>query len=93
MSNPRDEMSSFLIGVFNIVNKEWGTTMLHYNMTLFRFIVNAQSIKESKLECRGRAVKKEEPMIKVNLGSRRGIQIKMFLVLLRLTMKEVVVRN
>ena len=35
----------------------------------------------------------KEPMSKVNLGLRWGLQIKMFLVILSLTMREVVVPN
>ena len=33
----------------------------------------------------------EEPMSKDNLGLRRGLRMKMFLVILRLTMREVMV--
>ena len=38
VSNPRDEMSRFLIGVSNIVKEECRTTMLHGGMTLSRLI-------------------------------------------------------
>lgn len=59
VSNPRDEMNTFLMDVYELVKEEYRTTMLHYNMTLFRLIVYAQSIEESKVERRGRVVKRE----------------------------------
>ena len=59
MSNRRDEMSTFLTDVYDLVKEEYRTTMLHYNMNLSRLIVYAQSIEESKVERRGRVVKRE----------------------------------
>ena len=49
MSNPRDEMSSFLTGVADLLREECRTTMLHDDMALARFMLYAQSIEESKL--------------------------------------------
>ena len=50
VSNPRYEMSRFVIGVAYLVKEEYRTTMLHYCMTLARLILYAQLIKESKLK-------------------------------------------
>ena len=93
VSKPRDEMSRFLTGVSDLVKEECCMTILHGGMNLFRFIVYVQSIEESKLGKRGRDAKRGRTMIKVNLGLGRGLQIKIFLVVLRQTMREVVVLN
>ena len=84
-------MSWFLTGVFYLVKEECRTIMLHGDMTLYRIIVYAQSIEESKLGRRSRDSKRGRPMSKVNLSLRRRIQIKMFLVFLMLTIRGVVV--
>ena len=47
VSNPRDEMSRFVIGVANLVKEEYRTDMLHDDMTLVILMVYAQSIHES----------------------------------------------
>ena len=41
LSNLRDEMHRFLMGVDDLVSKEWCTTMLHDNLTLDRLTVYA----------------------------------------------------
>ena len=89
--NPTDAMNRFVTGVANLVKKEYHTNMPHNDMTLSRLIVYAQSIEESKIERRGRGVKREEPMGKINLCLRRELQTKISLVLLRTTMTVVVV--
>ena len=48
-SNPRDEMSHFLMGVADIVREKCRTTTHHDDMNLDRLMVYAQSIEESKL--------------------------------------------
>ena len=42
-------MSHFVMGGDNLVVEEYGTAMLHDNMTLARLMVFAHSIEESKL--------------------------------------------
>ena len=51
VSNPRDEMSRFVTGVANLLREECRTVMLHDDVTLSRLMVYDQSIKESKLGC------------------------------------------
>ncbi|XP_049348188.1 uncharacterized protein LOC125812755 [Solanum verrucosum] len=59
LSNPRDEMSRFVTGVYDQVKEQCRTTMLHDDMNISRLVVYAQSIKESKLK-------------RVNRGLKRG---------------------
>ena len=49
VSNPRDEMSHFVMDVDDQVMEECRTMMVHDYMTLARLIVYAQSIEESSL--------------------------------------------
>ena len=44
VSNPRDEMSHFVMGVADLVMEKCCTAMLHNDMTLARLMVYAQSI-------------------------------------------------
>ena len=87
VSIPRDEMSRFS----DMMKEECHTTMLYGYMTLSRIMVYSQSIEESKLGGEVEMQTGEEPMSKLYLILRRGLQIKMVLVFLRLTMIEVVV--
>lgn len=52
MSNSRDEMSSFLIGIIGDVEKEHRAAMLHDNMVLSRLMVHVQHV-ENCLKKRG----------------------------------------
>ena len=49
VSNPKNEMSSFVTSVADLVKEEYRTAMLHGDMNISRFMVYAQSIEESKL--------------------------------------------
>ena len=49
VSNPRDEMSRFVMGLPNSVIEECCIVILHDDMTLDRLMVYDQSIEESKL--------------------------------------------
>ena len=60
-------------------------------MNLSRLMVNAQSIEESKFIRISKNRKRSGPSEKAILGSRRGIQFKMNLGILRLSMIRVVV--
>ena len=68
VSNPRDEMSRFVIAVADLVREKCCTTMFHVDMTLSRLMVYVQSIEESKLGRIARNLKKSVQVIKVNLG-------------------------
>ena len=87
VSNPSDEISMFLTGVFDLVKEEYCTAMIHGDLTLSRIIVYAQYIDESNLGRRGRDAERgrSDEKGKVNPGLRRGLHIKMFLMLLRPT--------
>ena len=50
VSNLRDEMNRFVMGVSDLVKEECRTTMLHYDMDLARLTMYTQSIEESKLK-------------------------------------------
>ena len=91
MSNSTDEMSRFVTGISDLVKEECRTTMLHGDMNISRLVVYAQSIEESKMTRVRKDLKRGRYRIKDNLGLRRGLQIKIYQVLLRLTTKEVVV--
>ena len=49
MSNPRDEMSHFVMGVADLVREECRMIMLHDDTTLDRLMVYAQSIRSFNL--------------------------------------------
>ena len=57
VSNPRDKMSHFVMGVVDLVMEECRTTILHDDITLGRLMVYAQSIEESKLRRMTRSLK------------------------------------
>ncbi|TMX03082.1 hypothetical protein EJD97_018436 [Solanum chilense] len=50
VSNPRDEMNRFVIGVTDLMREDCRKVMLHNDMTLARLMLYAQSIKESKFK-------------------------------------------
>ena len=50
MSNPRHEMSHFVIGVADLLREECHMAMLHDDMILDSLMVYAQSIEDSKLK-------------------------------------------
>ena len=47
VSNPRDELSKFLIGIFELVREECRTKILNDNMNLSRLIMYYKSIEDS----------------------------------------------
>lgn len=87
VSNRRDEMSWFMTGVSDLLNEECGTTMLYNDMNIYRLTLYSQCIEYSTLERLGRDLNRKELISKANLGLRRELQIKMFLVLLRLMLR------
>ena len=68
-------------------------TMLHINITLARLMVYDQYIVESELKRMSRNLKRSGPGYKINLGSRRGLKLKMDLVLLSSNLTKEVVLN
>ncbi|KAK4721400.1 hypothetical protein R3W88_011633 [Solanum pinnatisectum] len=61
VSNPRDEMSRFVIGIYDLVKEECHTTMLNNDMNISRLMVYAQSIKDSKLKGVNQDLKRGRP--------------------------------
>ena len=58
VSNPRDEMSTFVTAVAKLVKEECHTAMLHNDMNFSGLMVYDQSIEESKLGRISRNLKK-----------------------------------
>ena len=58
VSNSRDDMSRFMMGVADLVREECHTTMQHDDMTLSRLMMYAQSIEVSKLKRMSRNLKR-----------------------------------
>ena len=50
VSDPKDEMSCFAMGVANLVREECRTTRLYDDMALSRLMLYALSIEESKFK-------------------------------------------
>ena len=75
VSNSRDDMSRFVIGVSDHMKEKFCTAMIHNDMNLSRLMVDAQSIEVSNLSRILRNFKKGGVIKKTNLGLRIGIQI------------------
>ena len=57
MSNPRNEMNNFVTCVSDYLVEECHTEMLHENMNIYRLMVQAQQVEESRLKSNNREVK------------------------------------
>ena len=75
----------------DIVKEEYRKIFLHGDMALSRLMLYAQSIEESKHWRRSRDAKRRRTEEQIQPSFRRGLQFKMVLMILRLTMREVVV--
>lgn len=65
-SNPRDHMSRFVTGVFDLVKKECSMGILQNDMNLSMLVVYAQSIEESKPTRISKNFKRGESNEKIN---------------------------
>ncbi|TMW96728.1 hypothetical protein EJD97_006898 [Solanum chilense] len=72
---PKNQMSRFLICVSDIVRKDYHTAMIRGDMTLFRIMVYAQSIEESKLGRRTIDAKRGRNYEKVPLKFKKRVPI------------------
>ena len=96
VSVPRDEMSSFVMGVSNDLQEECYSVMLHDNMNISRLMVHAQQVEEIREKRKSRDVKRQRRLMvvlqraglisKTSLGSRRGFLTKFLPSSLRLLM-------
>ena len=48
VSNPRDEMSRFVIGVSDDLKEECHSAMLHENMKISHLMVHAQKVEDTR---------------------------------------------
>ena len=75
VSNTRDEMSSFVTGVADLVKEKCRMTMLHDDMNLSRIMVYSQSIEESKLNRINRNLKRSGTSEQNQSGFNKRAQI------------------
>ena len=69
VSNPRDEMSQFLAGVFDDLVEEYYSDILHDNMDISCLMVHAQQVEESRLRRKNREAKRAKSF---ESGSSKG---------------------
>ncbi|XP_069143429.1 uncharacterized protein [Solanum lycopersicum] len=58
VSNPRDEMRNFVMGLSDDLQEECHSAMIHENMNISRLVVHSQLVKETRAKRKSRAVKK-----------------------------------
>ena len=58
VSNPRDEMSCFVIGISDDLKEECSLAMLHDNMNIFHLMVHAQQVEETRVKRKSRDTKR-----------------------------------
>ena len=58
MSNPRDEISCFVMGVSKDLVEECREAMLHENMSISRQIVHAQKVEDNRLVRKNKEAKR-----------------------------------
>ena len=72
VSNPRDEISRFLTGVADFVKEECRMTIIHNYMNIYRLLVYAQTIEDSKLLRIKDILRWVDTIRKTNLGLNKG---------------------
>lgn len=90
-SNHRDKMSRFLTDLSLIVKEVFCTAMIHGDMTYLGLWCIVNPFKSLSLGGVVEMLSREELISMFNLGLRKGFQIKIVLVLLRPTMRELLV--
>lgn len=60
VSNPRDERSPFIIGLFNDLVDEFILAMHHENMDISRLIEYAQQFNKTQLKRKNKDLKREK---------------------------------
>ena len=58
ISDPRDEMNLFLMGVSDYLQEECHSAMLHDDMSISRLMVNVQQVEEAKAMTKSRDAKR-----------------------------------
>ncbi|XP_069154568.1 uncharacterized protein [Solanum lycopersicum] len=67
--DPRDEMNHFVTGVSDELQEECHSIMLHENMNIYRLMVYAQQVQESRAKRKSRDAKREKSF---DRGSSKG---------------------
>ena len=86
VSDPRDEMSRFMMGMSDDLKKECHLAMLHDNMNISHLMVHDQQVEETRSKRKSRDAKRSRSfdggssrvgvISKTSLRSRRGFIIK-----------------
>ena len=74
--NTRDEMSHFVMGVSDDLNKECRLTTLHDNMNIYHFMVHAQQVEETRVKRKSRDVNSAKSFDGVSSKGRLNINDK-----------------
>ena len=69
VSDPRDEMSYFVMGVSNEFQEGYHSTMLHYNMNISYLMVHAQQVEDTRAKRKNRDTKRPRSF---DSGSSKG---------------------
>ncbi|XP_069151788.1 uncharacterized protein [Solanum lycopersicum] len=59
VSDPRDKMNRFVMGVSNDLQEECHSAMLHDNMTISHLMVHAQQVEDARAKRKSRDAKRE----------------------------------
>ena len=65
VSNPRDEMSRFLMGVLDYLQKECHSAMLHDNMNISGIMVHAEHVEEARSKSKSGMVRGQDILMEV----------------------------
>ena len=103
VTDDRDEISHFIMGVYEELEKECHASMLHVNMDISRLMVHAHHVEDSLIRKNNREAKKarsfesNSPKSRFDVQDmpklRRGFQIRFLLISPRIGMIEILILN
>ena len=84
VSDPRDEMSHFVMGMSDDLEEEYHSAMLHENMNIYRIMMHSNHVEEERARTKSRDAKiffmevlqRIDMRYKTCLGLRSGFQVK-----------------